>query len=338
MSAYDIKTTGNFSDEILEPLNEIYSKQKQRYPIHDPVFLRARADFLRCCQKTQRPRCLVFLKRGRLLGYLPYLESGVFHKVPILKTRLISLPIQLVDGNYSVLFRLLLKKILRPEETSYFLFNFTDMNRDLETRVLAAHGCAKENFVTHVNRDWKRSKEIRYYVKRSIDSGCRLDDKLTPESFTEYYRTCMYESRTRKGVELNGSAKDFVGLYSFFERLVKLDRGRMSFVKDENDRVVGGIFIVYNNQICVYFHAATSIEGLKKYAGYLNLNGAIEFCQQRGLIFDLFGTYKNSDRNYQNLYTFKRKWGEEFDVAEYRHYPFYRRMAKIVATRNKGRL
>jgi hypothetical protein len=325
MRIYDVKTTGNFDDRTLEPLKEIYSKQKQRHPIHDPDFLRARADFMKRYMNTAKPRNFLFLKDGKLVGYLPYIEG----RAPIVKSRIIFPPIQLIDEDYSNLFYLLLQKTLRSQATSTFFFNFTDVHRGLETRALENYGCSREDteFVTIVNYDGNVGKDIRYYVRKSIDFGCYVDSRLNHESFIEYYKNCMYESRRRKGIEVGWGERNPVGLFEYFKKLVELDKGRMSFVRDENDSIVGGIFIVYNDQICIYFHAATSVEGLSKFAGYLNLNGAIEFCQQRGLIFDLFGSHKNGDKNMQNLYMFKRKWGQEFDIARYMYHPILARIA-----------
>jgi hypothetical protein len=327
MRAYDIEAVEEFGDELLARLRGIYSKQKLRHPAKDPDFLGARADYLRRYLKTMKAGNFLFFKDGRLIGYVPYLEKRGL----ILVYRMITLPIQLIDGDYSQVFKELLQKTLRGETTNtIFEFFSMDAHKDLEELALADHGCFNlsrlrkihGDCVTIVNYDGRVGKEIRYYVRKSTDLGCYIDSKLSRESFTEYYDNCMYESRERKGIEISPFEGNPEGLYECFKKWVELDKGRMSFVKDKNDSIVSGIFVFYSDQVCIYYHSATSVEGLSKYAGYLNLNGAIEFCRQRGLIFDLFGAYRDcDDRNLQNLYMFKKKWGEELDTPEYVHYP-----------------
>ena len=88
-------------------------------------------------------------------------------------------------------------------------------------------------------------------------------------------------------------------------------------LKDESGSIVSGTFLIYDKNVCIYFHAGNSYQGLKTGAGYLTVNNAIKFARSRGVDFDLFGSYLYKGDNYQKLYQFKKQWGKEYDISQY---------------------
>ena len=302
----------------LNELDEIYSSSEYSYPLSNPEFLTEWKDFI---YPDKLLIATVFANK-KITGYLPIVEHKDNFLFRVFKPWAIFLPIilsyEVEPEGYRELFREFIKSISKKLFVLYD-FNFLDPFKEIE-RGLLSYNALKIEFVAHITdvKDFKLHKKMRKYVKRAEDYGLWIDSEITDEAIKQFVR-CRNETLNRKELKFDTQPQKLEKNFRFYRILDEREVGKLLLTRDAENKVLSGGFEIYDKNTTVGLHGATSIEGLQKYAGYFRYCGDIQFCKESGIkYFDSHGCYKNSPSiDFQNLYMFKRRWGEEVDISQY---------------------
>ena len=302
----------------LNELDEIYDSADYSYPISNPNFLSEWKKFI----YPNKLLMATVLDEGRIVGYCPILENRSDFLFRVFKPRTIFLPMILSHKIEPESYRELFHEFLKSDSQKSFAmyhFNFLDPFKEVE-RELLSDNTIKVEFVTHASEvnGFRLHKKIRQRVKKAKEYGLWIDGEITNGSVEQYLR-CRNETLDRKR-----SAGDYQSLkpekhLSFYQTLDESNVGKFLLTRDDENNVLGGGFIIHNKNAAIPLYSATCNKGLQKYAGYFFRYNIIQFCKERKIkYFDSYGCYKNSPNvDYQNMYMFKSKWGEEIDVSQY---------------------
>lgn len=277
------------------------------YPTHELEYLSANSmisDLL----------VILVMERGKVIGYVPAYKVKT---LTFIKELTVMLPIVVKSNNYLELFRTLQQFLRSKFRMIRYVFNFLDEHKDEITRFLGQKRCVKDPFRTSVAfENWLPNKSIRRELRRAEANDLVISNEITSRSVKDFYSNCIKTVRERKGLR-TVTDEESRNMYSFYRNLERSGHGRLILVRSKDDGVVSGTFLIYNDKVCIYYHAGTSNIGRNLSAGYLSIFQAIKFARSLGTVFDTYGSYIGRDSNYDKLYLFKKQWGSEIDISQY---------------------
>lgn len=296
----------NYMDYIKE-ISQLRSELRMIYSTHEPKYLESLA-------KIREVNVILVYEGKELSGYIPLYVSSIKH---LLKSAIVEMPSEVLVADYGEMFRSLYLFIRRQYSITNFTFNYLDTYLRTSSKFLSNNGAFKSEFATNiVDSSWHPSSEVRRNLKKAEKNNLSVIANPSKANVYEFYEKCIVSSRTRKGI-YKYDANEYDVMSRFYNELIERSIGKLILIADETSAVVGGSFIVFNGLVCTYYNAGSSPLGLKMGASYLSVYTGIKFALERGIEYDMFGSYINKDENYKKLYSFKGQWGKEIILDQY---------------------
>lgn len=305
MSKYDFEIV-NYIDFVNE-IKYLRSGMKIVYPTHEPKYLESLA-------RIRKVNIILIYEKKEPLYYVPLYVSKFKH---LLNSAILEMPSEVLVEDYREMFQSLYLFIRRKYSFTNFTFNYLDTHLHTSSNILSNNRAIKSEFATNVvDGSWKLSLGVRRNLKKAEKNNLSVIANPSKSHIYEFYEQCILNSRARKGIYMH-NVNEQDTMLRFYDELIQSSIGKLILIADESDAVVGGSFIVFNDIVCTYYNAGNSPSGLKMGASYLSVYTGIKFALERGIEYDLFGSYINRDENYKKLHSFKSQWGREIPLDQY---------------------
>lgn len=297
---------GNYM-EYIKDLSQLRSELNVVYSTHEPKYLQFLA-------KIKEVNVILVYEGKELSGYIPLYVSNIKR---LLKYAILDIPSEVLVKDYENMLHSLYLFIRRKYSITNFTFNYLDTHLSTSSKILSSNRGIRSGFATNiVDSSWHPSSGIRRNLKKAEKNNLQVVTKPSESNVHEFYEKCIISTRARKGIH-KYDPNEYYALSRFYNELIEASIGKLILIADETGTVVGGSFIVYNCFVCTYYNAGSSPSGLKMGASYLSVYHGIKFAAERGIEYDLFGSYVNKDENYKKLYEFKSQWGKKIALDQY---------------------
>jgi hypothetical protein len=165
------------------------------------------------------------------------------------------------------------------------------------------------DFSSPLESIWRKidKKSARWSIRNSEKKGVKCIEDNSKNGY-EHFVHLAIDTWKRSGKKIK-----IMDMFKKYEHIIEKDMCRL-FLAEYDNNIVGGLFLVYNDEVGLYYAGASSKVGFDVGANDLLQWNAITFCKNRGIKkYDLLGMECNPAKGTKqyNLKLFKSKWGGE---------------------------